>query len=166
VLESFQADSVQPRAVLASLVRTVPPTAVTYCELAGYREPSSYPPSPDPTVNTVPGWSTALSSAVSSLHSEAAALRLTILALLAATLIAAVRSLESLLTASTSTMWHSGQAADTMSRSAAVSRLQLSSCGIGPGWGLISLSSRWRWCRRAARTATGRRRGPIPPPGR
>src|SRR5215469_11179126 len=60
-------DSVQPRELLA-LVRVVPPTAVTYCEAAGYSTP--YPASPELTVMATPGWLKYWLSAAVSLGSS------------------------------------------------------------------------------------------------
>src|SRR5262245_44100146 len=52
----LQTVSDHPRALARSLlgVRLVPPTAVTYCEAAGYRTPN--PASPELAVIAMPGW--------------------------------------------------------------------------------------------------------------
>ena len=114
----------------------MPPTAVTYREVAGYSAP--VPSSPELTVMATPGWFRYVSSEVSVLLSSPPQLLETYLAPSETAVLMAVNNGESsALLASTSRMWQAGHVAETMSRSSEISPAQpLSAVGSGDVWPL------------------------------
>src|SRR5262249_4902395 len=112
----FHAVSVQPRAAVEDFFSVVPPTAMTVDSDAGQLA-SRKPSSPLDAVMATPGcaklalsfWSSEISSPPQLLETATAPEAV-------AASSAVARSAEAALFASTSTMWHSGQTAETMSR--------------------------------------------------
>jgi len=107
----------------------VPPTAVTYCDVAGY--PPGQPSSPLANVIITPGWWKYVKSNVVSLENSPPLQLLEIS--LAAHVVAAVfsavpKSVKEFEFASISTILHSGQIAETMSRSSDISPSQFRFC--------------------------------------
>src|SRR2546430_16369268 len=131
-----QALSVQPRAAVVDFFRVVPPTAMTVDSDAGQLA-SRKPLSPLDAVMATPAWAKLPLSFWSSLTSSPPQLLDTATAPEPVAASSAwARSVELELLLSTSTMWHSGQTADTMSRSRAISTLQ-SSSGLNFGSGAV-----------------------------